>query len=123
MTIEERCSPAEVEVAPSGLRSLGSQIGQRSRKKGEVRMSDQCQKYDLRILSRREEFGVVARCPNGCIHICVGNTALRLSTKQYWTLMELLTESAQKIANPDVSKTRGSLETQVQSLLFSFCAI
>ena len=23
-------------------------------------MSDQCQKYDLRILSRREEFGVVA---------------------------------------------------------------
>ena len=40
-------------------------------------MLDQCQKYDVRILSRREEFGVVARCPNGCIHICVGNTALR----------------------------------------------
>ena len=64
-------------------------------------MSDQYQKYDLRILSRREEFGVVAQCPNGCIHICVG---LRTLDKQYWTLMELLTESAQKIANPDVSK-------------------
>ena len=38
------------------------------------------------------------------LYSCVGNTALRLSTKQYRTLMELLTESAQKIANPDVSK-------------------
>ena len=35
-------------------------------------MLDQYQKYDVRVLSRREEFGVVAQCPNGCIHICVG---------------------------------------------------
>ena len=61
-------------------------------------MLDQCQKHEARILSRREDFGVVARCPNGCIHICVGNTALRLSTDQYWKLMELLAESAQQIA-------------------------
>ncbi len=67
-------------------------------------MSDPCQKYDLRILSRREEFGMVAQCPNGCIHICVGNTALRLLKEQYWTLMELLAESAQKIANPNASE-------------------
>ena len=67
-------------------------------------MLDQCQKYDVRILSRREEFGVVARCPNGCIHICVGNTALRLSTEQYRTLMDLLAEAAQKIATPGISE-------------------
>ncbi len=61
-------------------------------------MLDQCQKYEFQVLSRRENFGVVAQCPNGCIHICVGNTALRLSTDQYWKMMELLAESAQQIA-------------------------
>ena len=67
-------------------------------------MLDQCQKDDVRILSRREKFGVVAQCPNGCIHICVGNTALRLSTEQYWALMDLLAELTQKIANPGTSE-------------------
>ena len=64
-------------------------------------MLDQYQKYDVRVLSRREEFGVVAQCPNGCIHICVG---LRLSTEQYWALMDLLEESTQKISNPGTSE-------------------
>ncbi len=67
-------------------------------------MLDQCQKYEFQVLSRRENFGVVARCPNGCIHVCVGNTALRLSTDQYWKMMELLAESAQQIAGQDVSR-------------------
>ena len=35
-------------------------------------MLDQCQKYEFQVLSRRENFGVVAQCPNGCIHVCVG---------------------------------------------------
>ena len=67
-------------------------------------MLDQCQKYEFQVLSRRENFGVVARCPNGCIHVCVGNTGLRLSTDQYWKMMELLAESAQQIAGQDVSR-------------------
>ncbi len=67
-------------------------------------MLDQCQKYEFQVLSRRENFGIVARCPNGCIHVCVGNTALRLSTDQYWKMMELLAESAQQIAGQDVSR-------------------
>ena len=66
-------------------------------------MSDQCQKYEFQVLSRRENFGIVAQCPNGCIHICVGNTALRLSKDQYWKMMELLAESAQQIAGQGVA--------------------
>ncbi len=61
-------------------------------------MLDQCQSVEFQILSRRDQFGVVAQCPHGCIHICVGNTALRLSTDQYWKMMELLAEAAQQIA-------------------------
>ncbi len=66
-------------------------------------MLDQCQKYEFQVLSRRENFGIVAKCPNGCIHVCVGNTALRLSTDQYWKMMELLAESAQQIAGQDAA--------------------
>ena len=67
-------------------------------------MLDQCQKYEFQVLSRRENFGVVAQCPNGCIHVCVGNTALRLSTDQYWKMMELLAESAQQIGGQDAAR-------------------
>ena len=71
-------------------------------------MLDQCQTVEFQVLSRRDNFGVVAQCPNGCIHICVGNTALRLSTDQYWKMMELLAESAQQIAGRDVSGQNAS---------------
>ena len=64
-------------------------------------MLGQCEKYEFQILSRRENFGIVAQCPNGCIHVCVGNSALRLSTDQYWKMMELLAESAKQIAGQD----------------------
>ena len=37
-------------------------------------------------------------------HVCVGNTALRLSTDQYWKMMELLAESAQQIAGQDAAR-------------------
>ena len=67
-------------------------------------MLDQCQSVEFQVLSRRDQFGVVAQCPHGCIHICVGNTALRLTTDQYWKMMELLAEAAQQIAGRDVSR-------------------
>ena len=64
---------------------------------------------DLRVLSRDEEFGVVTQCPAGCIHVCVGNTTLRLSPKQYWKLMDLLTASARKIDPPGTTRSQGHL--------------
>ena len=70
-------------------------------------MLDQCEKYEFQVLSRRENFGIVAQCPKGCIHVCVGNTALRLSTDQYWKMMELLAESAQQIAGQDTAIKNG----------------
>ena len=56
--------------------------------------------FDLQVLSRDDELGMVTQCPAGCIHVCVGNTTLRLSPKQYWKLMDLLTASARKISPP-----------------------
>ena len=67
-------------------------------------MADEYGRHRLQVLSRQEEFGSVARCPRGCIHICVGNTSLRLSTKQYWELVELLAESTPKIASLTASE-------------------
>ena len=63
------------------------------------------EELDLRVLSRDEEFGVVTQCPAGCIHVCVGNTTLRLSPKQYWKLMDLLTASARKVAPPGATRS------------------
>ena len=62
------------------------------------------EELDLRVLSREDEFGVVTQCPAGCIHVCVGNTTLRLSLKQYWKLMDLLMASARKIAPPGATR-------------------
>ena len=62
-------------------------------------MTDEGGRHRLQVLSSQEEFGSVVRCPRGCIHICVGNTSLRLSTKQYWELVDLLAESTKKIAS------------------------
>lgn len=51
------------------------------------------------LLSSKKDFGWVMRCPNGCIHISIGNLTFRLSEAHYWTLMEMLSESATEIAN------------------------
>lgn len=51
------------------------------------------------ILSRKEDFGFVFSCPAGCIHITVRETSIRLSPEQYWTLLEMLTESATKMVH------------------------
>ena len=64
--------------------------------------------FDLRVLSSEEEFGVVSQCPAGCIHVCVGNTTLRLSLKQYWKLMALLAASARKIDPPGATRHTSS---------------
>ena len=66
--------------------------------------SDLCKKSQLRVLSSREGFGLVARCPNGCIHVSAGSTALRFSTQQYWILVELPAEAAQKTTGPRISE-------------------
>ncbi|MXW70950.1 MAG: hypothetical protein F4Z74_05805 [Acidobacteria bacterium] len=58
------------------------------------------EEMDLQVLSRDDQFGIVTRCPAGCIHVCVGNTTLRLSPRQYWRLMDLLMASARKIDPP-----------------------
>ena len=67
------------------------------------------EELDLRVLSLDEEFGVVTQCPAGCIHVCVGNTTLRLSPKQYWRLMDLLTASARKIAPSGATRSQSDL--------------
>ena len=64
-------------------------------------MTDEGGRHRLQVLSSQEEFGSVARCPRGCIHICVGNTSLRLSTKE---LVDLLAESTPKIASLTASE-------------------
>ena len=74
----------------------------------------------------QEEFGSVARCPRGCIHICVGNTSLRLSTKQYWELVDLLAESTPKIASLTASEhgiqeIKSSFKNQVARTVFVLC--
>lgn len=63
------------------------------------------EEMDLQVLSRDDEFGIVTRCPAGCIHVCVGHTTLRLSPRQYWKLMDLLTASARKIDPPGATRS------------------
>lgn len=66
------------------------------------------EELDLRVLSHEGEFGMVTQCPAGCIHVCVGNTTLRLSPQQYWKLMNLLTASARKIDPPGATGRDGA---------------
>ena len=47
-----------------------------------------------RILSQKKDLGLIASCPKGCLHLTIGNTSIRLSEKQYWDLVDMLTESA-----------------------------
>lgn len=61
-------------------------------------MTDEGGKHQFQVVSRHEDVGLVVRCSCGCIHVSVGNTSLRLSTKQYWELTELLVESTRKMA-------------------------
>ncbi len=62
------------------------------------------------ILAASEGIGCVYRCPNGCLHVCIGETELRLSPQRYWGFVAMLSESSQSLAtqeprpaNPDVN--------------------
>ncbi|MGH9319202.1 MAG: hypothetical protein ACRD3V_04850 [Vicinamibacteria bacterium] len=50
-------------------------------------------KVESEILAKRD-VGTVQRCPEGCVHIHLPHFGFRLSERQYWELMELLSEAS-----------------------------
>ncbi len=48
------------------------------------------------VLSTRNGFGSVARCPQGCFHVGLPTLAFRLPERQFWTFVEMLNEAAER---------------------------
>jgi hypothetical protein len=42
----------------------------------------------------QSDFGSVLRCPGGCVHVSFQNVGFRLSERQYWELVELLSKAS-----------------------------
>ncbi|MQA30056.1 MAG: hypothetical protein GEU82_09490 [Luteitalea sp.] len=62
------------------------------------------------VLALKPAFGFVATCRDGCIHVSVGDVVLQLGTAEYWTLMEMLSEAARRLAVADPAQRQGWVE-------------
>lgn len=60
----------------------------------------------LEVLALKPAFGSVAACRDGYIRVAVGDAVLRLGTAEYWTLMEMLSQAARRLAGADSSSAR-----------------
>jgi hypothetical protein len=55
----------------------------------------------VEVLALKSEFGSVVKCRDGCIHVSVDKVVLRLDKAEYWSLMEMLSEAARRLAGAD----------------------
>ena len=53
----------------------------------------------MEVLSFKEDFGAVERCSNGSIRISVESMSFDICEERFWTLMEMLSESARNLAD------------------------
>jgi hypothetical protein len=67
-------------------------------------------KYKAKELAQRPGFGLVLRCPDGCVHIVLNNGKIRLTEEQYWMLIEMLSESSIILMSSKQSAARLSLQ-------------
>lgn len=51
------------------------------------------------LVAVKPAFGAVERLDDGGVHVTVGDTVLRLCAAEYWTLMEMLSDAARRLAN------------------------
>jgi hypothetical protein len=55
----------------------------------------------VEVLASKPAFGSVTTYRDGCIHVSVADVVLRLGKAEYWTLMEMLSEAARRLAEAD----------------------
>lgn len=78
------------------MASLGEQMG-RPRVPGISAPSE--------ILAAKPTFGSVTKGRDGYIQVAVGEVVLRLAKADYWTLMEMLSDAARRLAAPRAFST------------------
>jgi hypothetical protein len=61
----------------------------------------------LEVLALKPACGSVAKCRDVCIHVTVDKVVLRLGKAEYWTLMEMLSEAARRLAGADTALGSG----------------
>jgi hypothetical protein len=49
------------------------------------------------VLAFRDNVGSVSRCLAGCIQIAISQVGMRFTKREFWALMEMLSEAAQLV--------------------------
>lgn len=55
----------------------------------------------VEVLARKPAFGSVVRRPDGWVRVSVGQFVLHLDKADYWTLMEMLSDAARRLAGSE----------------------